>query len=179
MSTQPPYHTSTFGAPNQDPSTSTPIGTQVGAAPPTDPLTGPAPSTAGPHQSNMGNRFDPRVDARTGETGTMTTNQTGYPAEGGYGAPGESHVNPEHEAQYVPHGEQREHGTATDSSAAGSKSAQKGEQLGHSVKSLFAGVHVSFFFFLLRTYRLDIVWWTNFGSSREPANRFVAVSLRR
>lgn len=127
MSTQPPYHTSTFGAPNQDPSTSTPIGTQVGAAPPTDPLTGPAPSTAGPHQSNMGNRFDPRVDSDL-------DNRAQY-------ATGESHANPEHEAQYVPHGEQREHGTAADSSAAGSKSAQKGEQLGHSVKSLFAGVH--------------------------------------
>ncbi|KAK1143640.1 hypothetical protein N8T08_006250 [Aspergillus melleus] len=261
MSTQPPYHTSTFGAPNQDPSAATPIGTQVGAAPPTDPMTGPAPSTAGPHQSNMGNQLDPRVDsdrsnrdqhapgtttagnahhtshnqgynqssnagphsssvmnkvdprvdsdldnraqyapgttasgnaqpgttqdnayshgandgphsssmmnkadprvdAQTGETSTKTTTQTGsgavhtpadtssHAAGAGYGstaghAPIHARANPEHEAKYVPHGEQRGYDTttATGSSGTGSKSAQKGEKLGNNVKSMFAGIH--------------------------------------
>ncbi|ODM17218.1 hypothetical protein SI65_07617 [Aspergillus cristatus] len=68
-STQPPYYTSSFGNPNQDLNSTTPTGTYLGetgtgtAANTTDPRTGPAPSTAGPHRTDMGNAADPRVDS--------------------------------------------------------------------------------------------------------------------
>lgn len=104
-------------------------------------------SNDGPHRSSMMNKADPRVDARTGDA-TNTSSHAAGAGHGSFGAgagaaPTHSHVNTGHEAQYVPHGEQREHGTTTGSSATGSKSANKGEQLGHNVKSMFAGVHVS------------------------------------
>ncbi|KAB8238665.1 protein dprC [Aspergillus alliaceus] len=62
-STQPPYYSSSFGDPTQHPNSSQPIGTQVGAADPSDPRTGPAPHTAGPHKSDIINKLDPRVDS--------------------------------------------------------------------------------------------------------------------
>ncbi|KAE8347400.1 hypothetical protein BDV24DRAFT_122024 [Aspergillus arachidicola] len=62
-STQPPYYSSTFGDPTQHPSSSQPIGTQVGGVDPSDPRTGPAPHTAGPHKSDIANKLDPRVDS--------------------------------------------------------------------------------------------------------------------
>lgn len=68
-STQPPYHTSSFGAPDQDLNSTTPTGTYIGqtgtgaAANTTDPRTGPAPTTAGPHRTDLGNSADPRVDS--------------------------------------------------------------------------------------------------------------------
>ncbi|KAE8379283.1 hypothetical protein BDV26DRAFT_171872 [Aspergillus bertholletiae] len=62
-STQPPYYSSSFGDPTQHPSSSQPIGTQVGGIDPGDPRTGPAPHTAGPHKSDIANKLDPRVDS--------------------------------------------------------------------------------------------------------------------
>lgn len=67
--TQPPYYTTNFDTyslsttPNST-TTTTPAGTTVGQEATTaDPHTGPAPSTAGPHHSNMANRLDPRIDS--------------------------------------------------------------------------------------------------------------------
>ncbi|PWY77234.1 hypothetical protein BO94DRAFT_538098 [Aspergillus sclerotioniger CBS 115572] len=63
-STQPPYYTSTFGEPNQNPSATTATGTQVGGITSTGQAnTGPARTTAGPHQSDLANKADPRVDS--------------------------------------------------------------------------------------------------------------------
>ncbi|KAE8353891.1 hypothetical protein BDV28DRAFT_132291 [Aspergillus coremiiformis] len=62
-STQPPYDSSSFGNPTQHPGSSQPVGTQVGVVDPSDPRTGPAPRTAGPHKSDIINKLDPRVDS--------------------------------------------------------------------------------------------------------------------
>ncbi|BCS07727.1 hypothetical protein AtubIFM55763_005854 [Aspergillus tubingensis] len=64
-STQPPYYSSTFGEPNQNPSATTATGTQVGSGITStgQANTGPARTTAGPHQSDLANKADPRVDS--------------------------------------------------------------------------------------------------------------------
>ncbi|EAU34788.1 predicted protein [Aspergillus terreus NIH2624] len=63
-SSQPPYYASSFGDPTQHPNRAAPIGTQMGGTTSTgDPQTGPAPTTAGPHRSNVMNKLDPRVDS--------------------------------------------------------------------------------------------------------------------
>ncbi|RHZ67944.1 protein dprC [Aspergillus thermomutatus] len=61
--TQAPYQSSTFGG-YQDPNSTTPTGTNVNTAASTgDPSTGPASKSAGPHDSNVANTLDPRVDS--------------------------------------------------------------------------------------------------------------------
>lgn len=65
--TQPPYNTTNFNTNSLSttPTTTTaPVCTPVGQEASTaDPHTGPAPTTAGPHHTDMANRMDPRVDS--------------------------------------------------------------------------------------------------------------------
>ncbi|GIJ91499.1 hypothetical protein Asppvi_010465 [Aspergillus pseudoviridinutans] len=64
MSTNQAPYQSSIGGYNQDPNSTTPIGTNVNTAASTgDPFTGPASKSAGPHNSNIANTLDPRVDS--------------------------------------------------------------------------------------------------------------------
>jgi hypothetical protein len=64
MSSTTPYQSSNLGGYNQDPNSTTPIGTNVNTAASTgDRFTGPASKSAGPHNSNIANTIDPRVDS--------------------------------------------------------------------------------------------------------------------
>ena len=65
--TQPPYYTTNFdtNSLSTTPTTTTvPVSSIVGQEATTaDPHTGPAPTTAGPHHTDMANKLDPRVDS--------------------------------------------------------------------------------------------------------------------
>jgi hypothetical protein len=101
-------------------------------------------SSAGPHQSKMMNKLDPRVDAQTGDVSTKTTNQHHGPGFSGdtrgqyeTGATGASTG-----AGYTSSGVGYNPAQPS-SSALGSKSAQTGANVGSGVKGAFAGAHVS------------------------------------
>ncbi|PYH43368.1 protein dprC [Aspergillus saccharolyticus JOP 1030-1] len=103
-------------------------------------------STKGPHSSSLLNKLDPRVNSRTGEMSTKSTNQTGSGAmreptdttgtAGGVG--------------YQPTASSSSQGTGTVGGAnpttgttttAGGQSARTGESVGRGVKSAAAGIH--------------------------------------
>lgn len=85
-STSPPYHNSTFGAPDQDINSTTPTGTYLNQTGTTHPETThtPNPDTTinsqphNPHRSSLLNKLDPRVDTSnmSGTTSSQTTGVT-------------------------------------------------------------------------------------------------------
>ncbi|PYI10600.1 hypothetical protein BO78DRAFT_305821 [Aspergillus sclerotiicarbonarius CBS 121057] len=99
-STQSPYHSSTFDQPNQNPSATTGTGTQVGGITSTSQAnTGPARTTAGPHQSDLANKADPRVDSDLNNRaqyapGTTTTGNVHPQATQGVSNPQSSTAGP-------------------------------------------------------------------------------------
>ncbi|KAF7593397.1 hypothetical protein BBP40_011587 [Aspergillus hancockii] len=99
-------------------------------------------SNAGPHQSNMMNKLDPRVDAQTGDISTKTTSQHHGPGFSGdtrnyyeTGATGSSNG-----AGYASSGVGYQP-TQSSGSAPASRSAQTGANVGSGVKGAFAGAH--------------------------------------
>ncbi|RAL15603.1 protein dprC [Aspergillus homomorphus CBS 101889] len=112
-------------------------------------------STRGPHSSSLLNKLDPRVNSRTGEMSTKSTNQSGSGAmrepTDTTGTAGGVGYQPT-----VPSSSQGTHaaggantattttagpGTTTTTGAAGGQSARTGENVGRGVKSAAAGIH--------------------------------------
>ena len=198
-STSPPYHNSTFGAPDQDINSTTPTGTYLnqtdtthtGTTHTSNPDTTINSQPHRPHRSSWLNKFDPRVNtSNTGTTSSQTTGVTytdprstesmarrssgsstgaagsfpglrdsgsqydphtmGYnPATGsGYSTAGAGGVG----AGYQDTQDSRaEHATSTTNknpasgtfeSTEGSSAGRKGEELGHGVRGVAAGIHV-------------------------------------
>lgn len=92
--TQTPYQSSTGGY-NQDPNSTTPIGTNVNtAASTTDPFTGPASQSAGPHTSNVANTLDPRVDSDLNNRAQYAPGNVHPRATQSYNNPNSSNAGP-------------------------------------------------------------------------------------
>lgn len=176
--TQPPYHDTIFGAPNQDPSSTTPTGTYLNSNT-TEAGTGTgntnhnlssdhhAETSTGPHRSSLLNKLDPRVDTHSThqQTSTVPSQQThgnmvGSSTGASGGAPGVSDssrydpsmtgYNPSTGSGYntAQSGEGASK-SATTAQDAGSSMGKKGDEVGQGAKNIYSGIHVSFLSWVL------------------------------
>lgn len=176
--TQPPYHDTIFGAPNQDPSSTTPTGTYLNSNT-TEAGTGTgntnhnlssdhhAETSTGPHRSSLLNKLDPRVDTHSThqQTSTIPSQQThGNMVSSSTGAsgaapgvsdssrydPSMTGYNPSTGSGYntAQSGEGASK-SATAAQDAGSSMGKKGDEVGQGAKNIYSGIHVSFLSWVL------------------------------
>ncbi|RAK99673.1 protein dprC [Aspergillus ibericus CBS 121593] len=122
-------------------------------------VSNPQSSTAGPHKSSILNKLDPRVNSKTGEMSSKSTNQAGtgamreptdttgaayqQPTTAGTGAAGynTTPVSGSQTTSGVGYQPTASSGSTYTTPGTGSKSAQAGESFGQGVKSAAAGIH--------------------------------------